>query len=349
MNRLFKALPFAALFMSVSTNSQADVVHQLAGIDSAGTAVVIEYSRAKHWRVVFEGTLDNCEVNQSDKPNNPVRNTFHQPLDNNQFAFGCTNGYVFIAENGKHIESVPLPTSHRFWFDEIYFNDWLGIELQWKMSPVFMAFSKEFNNAFGKKWLFVTQKGNLFIIDLNTKQLVTVDSWSSYVGYNYLRMSSDRKNTDYTLPMARFDIFRDEQEEFHLLGALDLPDQKTEKPDLLIQSLPLANGIPDNQWKDISDDSLEAHEHNSFNYASDKFKCDLNEQPSIKKQFLAPDICNWPDQLPAPPVPSKLKGLTVQPQLDHYHSYITFERVPDNTDDNARRRTNENSFSREDL
>ena len=348
MNSLFKALPFAALFMSLLTNSHADVVHQLAGIDSAGTAVVIEYSRARHWRVVFDGTLDNCEVNQGDKPNNP-RNTFHQPLDNNQFAFGCTNGYVFIAENGKPIESVLLPTNYWYWYDEIHLNDGLGIELQWEMSPVFMAFSKEFNNAFGKNWLFVTQKGNLFIIDLNTKQLVTVDSWSDYVGYDYLRMGSDRKGIDYTLPMAGFDIFRDEQETFHLLGALDLPGQKTEKPDLLIQSLPLTNGVPDSQWKDISDDPLEVHEHNSFNSASDKFKCDFNKQPSIKKQFLAPGICNWPDQLPAPPVPSKLIGFTVQPQLDHYHSYITFERVPDNIDDSVRRRANVNAFSREDL
>ncbi|MET4693145.1 hypothetical protein [Endozoicomonas lisbonensis] len=352
MNRLLKALPFTALFMGVSTNIHADVIHQLAGTDSAGTTVVIENSGAEHWEVVFEGTLGNCEVNKSDQPDRPVRNTFHQPLGNNQFAFGCTNGYVFIAENGKPVESVLLPTNYWYWYDEIYLKDGLGVGLLWKPSPVFMAFSKEFNNASGKNWLFVTQKGNLFIIDLNTKQLVTIDSWTRYLGFYggiYLRMGSDQKGIDYTQPMAGFDIFRDKQNKFHLLGALDLPDKKTEKPELLIQSLPLTNGVPDKQWKDTSSTSTESHEHNPFNYASDKFKCDTGMLPAHSRQHL-PRVCNWPDKLPAPPSPRELKDLTGgQPQMDHYQSHITFERVADNTDDSVRKRTNENAFSKEDL
>ncbi|MCW7554385.1 hypothetical protein NX722_17515 [Endozoicomonas gorgoniicola] len=354
MNKLFYALLLTPFFTIASTNTHAEVVYQLAGIDSAGTAVVIENSGAENWQVVFENTLEGCRAEANGNLNDFFPNASHQPLDKNQFAFGCSNGYVFIAENGKPADSVQLPTSYMFWYDtaSFYKNEKIGIFLESKTSPVLIVFNKEFNDTFGKNWLFAAQKGNLFIIDINTKQLVSIPSWPIYLGfygYSYLRMGNDRHNIDYTLPMAGFDIYKDKQDTFHLLGAMELPSEKTKKPKLLIQRLPLPDGTPGQQWQN-QPGNPPAHYHAPSNYGSDKFNCDIADWRSGILGEDLPKSCHWPHKLNKPPAPRELKGLTGdQPQLDHYHSHITFERSPDNTDYSVRMRTNENAFGWQEL
>ena len=372
MNRLFYALLLTALLTSTSTNTLADVVHQLAGVDAAGNTVVIEYTKSKHWEVVFEGLLGHCSVEVSDQSNRSIPNTFHQPLGNGQFAFACSNGYVYIAENGKPVKSVQLPTHFWRWTDGIkpylrvgsfviagdpdrveddgnnpfHFN----IELNaWKESPVYTVFSKEFNDTFEKNWLFAAQKGYLFIIDLSARDLHFEENWHSYFSYSFLPMGVGQAQIDHTETMTGLDIHKDGQGTFHLLAALALSRKNVSEANLYLQTHPLVNGTPAKEWRDLPKDSETQKQQVPPEYASDKFKCDLNEFPSIKKLFLAPNICNWPIIVPDPPSPRELKGLTIQPQLDHYHSYITFERTPDNTDYTVRKRTNENAFSREDL
>ena len=348
MNRLFYALLLTAVFSSTSTNTHAEVVHQLAGMDTAGNAVIIEYTKNKHWEVVFEGLLDHCSIEASDQSNRPVPNTFHQPLGNGQFAFACPNGYVIVAENGKPAVPIELPT--RKW-------RWIGTETRY---PVYLLFSRVFNNTFEKKWLFVAQGRYLFIIDLDTRDLFYENNWSGYFGLGsfglgyfaffrsfglgYSFLEAGRNET-----IDSLDIYKDKLGTFNLLASMELPIGIVPRSAHCFAALPLRDGTPGNAWRYITLPSISEEPKDILEYYSIKFKCDANRLPFESKTFLAFNAYNWPAQLPDPPALSSLTGTTIQPQLDHYHSYIAFERSPDNTDHTIRKRTTENAFSREDL
>ena len=146
-----------------------------------------------------------------------------------------------------------------------------------------------------KNWLFAAQKGYLFIIDLSARGLHFEENWRSYFSYSFLPMGVGQAQIDHTETMTGLDIHKDGQGTFHLLAALALSRKNVSEANLYLQTHPLVNGTPAKEWRDLPKDSETQKQQVPPEYASDKFKCDLNEFPSIKKLFLAPNICNLAD------------------------------------------------------
>lgn len=160
MIRTLKTLLLSSVAMVCSLNSQAGetMVFQLGAVNSNGNAVVVE-SRAgsNAWKTVFNGNLPGCLMNEF--TNIPLTSmtlahhhslsTFHKPLGNNRFAFGCSNGWVFVAADGQELFSVASPSPN------------LDLLFPYANSPVYLAHSAEFNQRYKKNWLFAAQHGNL--------------------------------------------------------------------------------------------------------------------------------------------------------------------------------------------
>ncbi|WP_252176133.1 hypothetical protein [Endozoicomonas sp. 4G] len=230
------------------------MVFQLGAVNSNGNAVVVE-SRAgsNAWKTVFNGNLPGCLMNEF--TNIPLTSmtlahhhslsTFHKPLGNNRFAFGCSNGWVFVAADGQELFSVASPSPN------------LDLLFPYANSPVYLAHSAEFNQRYKKNWLFAAQHGNLFIIDIDKQQLVTVPGWKDET---YLPMGDDRMGVDHSKPMTGLDIYQDKKGTFHVLGVMErnLKKRDSHYSRPLLQSLTLNGGEPDSRWYDIQDEPINA-------------------------------------------------------------------------------------------
>ncbi len=255
MIRTFKALLFSSVTLLSSPNSQAKetLVFQLGAVNSDGNAVVIE-SRpgSKAWKTVFNGNLPGCLMNEF--TNIPLTSktmahryslsSFHIPLGSNRFAFGCSNGLVFVGGEGEEPFSVNSPSPNLGYFNLSYAN-----------SPVYLAHSAEFNQRYKKNWLFAAQHGHLFIIDIDKRQLVRFPHW---IEGNYLSMWDFRMGVDYSMPMTGLDIYQDKKGTFHVLGVMqrNLEKKKRHYSRALLQHVTLEDGIPYSYWDDIDDESI---------------------------------------------------------------------------------------------
>ncbi|MET4693146.1 hypothetical protein [Endozoicomonas lisbonensis] len=365
MGRLFKTLLYSASFVSLSVMVSADYIHQLATIDLAGNTVVIEGSQDRPWKVVFEGHLDNCLMNTPEELDDHIPNTFHQPLDDGKFAFACSNGYVYIAENGKQAEYVQLPTASWFWLDGYEFGiteNW-GFNLQtdhlWKKSPAYMLFNGHMKQNHDDKWLFVIQKGYLFIIDVKVKKLVSFKDWPGF-WQSYLPMGEGRDDVDHTKPTTGLGVIHDRRGVAYLRAAVEFStsQKKETKPMHLIQDL-CSYRFAENRWRNSKNETIDEKEGDitllylqkryseAFSGTESSYtllqadgrtvfsagnsgcvlKCDTNTKLSLTKKIQASDFidCNWIKASPEYPSPQKLKGLKVQPQVAHYYSFKTFE------------------------
>ncbi|WP_448216692.1 hypothetical protein [Endozoicomonas sp. 2B-B] len=257
MIRTLKALLLSSVTLVSSLNSHAEdtLVFQLGAVNSDGNAVVIE-SRpgSKAWKTVFNGNLPGCLMNEF--TNIPLTgktmahhhslSSFHKPLGNNRFAFGCSNGLVFVGGEGEEPFSIDSPSPNLGFFNLSYAN-----------SPVYLAHSAEFNQRYKKNWLFAAQHGHLFIIDIDKKELVTVPGWEHRT---YLPMEDFRKGVDHSKPMTGLDIYQDNEGTFHVLGIMQRNLKKSESyySRALLQSVNLNNGKPASRWDDIKDEPINA-------------------------------------------------------------------------------------------
>ncbi|MCW7554386.1 hypothetical protein NX722_17520 [Endozoicomonas gorgoniicola] len=329
MEWLFKTLFFSTVILSASTNVKARLVHQLATVGDNGNAVVIEYSYGS-WTSAFSGTLADCPIEKPDKSGHPRPKIF-QDLGNGEFAFACSNGRIYIGRSGqsKSIESVKLPTRSLIWFNaedfQFHYKLLFPITIKpWQRSPAYLAFHTEFNRAFGKNWLFVMQKGYLFIIDIDRRKLVNFNQ-GVIVSSRFLSIGEERINIDKTKPMTGFDIYKDEQGNFNLAIAFEQKSlsSKTRKS-TSIMKLSLAGGIPGSEWINIPN---EAREHNPMPHTSDEFKCAIGRLSAVQKEYAVPNTCHYPlGRLPEPPTPNKLEIPGIQIKHDAYHSYAPYEK-----------------------
>ncbi|UYM17477.1 hypothetical protein [Endozoicomonas euniceicola] len=326
MERLFKTLFFSTVILSASTNVKARLVHQLATVDDNGNAVVIEYSN-RSWTGVFNGALDDCPIEKPGKSGHPRPKIF-QDLDDGEFAFACSNGHIYIGRSGQSIKPVQLPTRWWSWFntDDFQFHyklPFLATIKPWQPSPAYFAFHTEFKKAFGKNWLFVMQKGYLFIIDIDRKEIVNFNQGVILHSY-FLSIGKERENIDKTKPMTGFDIYKDEQGDFNLAIAFEQksPSSKTRKS-TSIMKLSLAGGIPGSEWINIPN---EAKEHNPMPHTSEEFKCAIGRLSTVRKEYAVPNTCHYPLGLPHPPPPNKLEVPGIQIKQDVYHSYAPYEK-----------------------
>lgn len=172
--------------------------------------------------------------------------SFHKPLGNNRFAFGCSNGLVFVGGDTEELFSIDSPSPNLGFFNLPYAN-----------SPVYLAHNAEFNQRYKKNWLFAAQHGHLFIIDIDKKQLVTVPGW---IDETYLPMGDARVGVDHSKPMTGLDIYQDKEGTFHVLGVMqrNLKKPQSHYARALLQSLALIGGEPDSRWYDIEDEPINA-------------------------------------------------------------------------------------------
>ncbi|WP_257281407.1 hypothetical protein [Endozoicomonas sp. ISHI1] len=259
MIRTLKALILSSVTLVSSLNSHAEetVVFQLGAVNRDGNAVVIESTAgSKAWKTVFNDYLPGCVMNEF--TNIPLTNitlahhhslsTFHKPLGNNQFAFGCSNGRVFIGTHGKFDFMIVSPSPN------------LGYLLPHANSPVYLAHSAEFNRRYKKNWLFAAQHGNLFIIDIDKEQLVTVPAWVNSRWGSYLPMGDSREGVDHSKPVTGLDIYQDKEGTFHVLGVMqrNLKKPQSYYSRAILQSLALEGGEPASHWVDIKDEPINA-------------------------------------------------------------------------------------------
>ena len=328
MGWLFKTLFFSTVILNASTNVKARLVHQLATVDDNGNAVVIEYSNGS-WTGAFNGTLDDCPIEKPEKSGHPRPKIF-QELDNGEFAFACSNGHIYIGRSGQSIKPVELPTRWRRWFDTDDFQfhyklPFLFTIKPWQPSPAYLAFDTEFNKTFGKNWLFVMQKGYLFIIDIDSKEIV---NFNEEVLFRccFLSIGKERRNIDKTKPMTGFDIYKDEQGDFNLAIAFEQKSpcscSKTQKS-TSIMKLSLAGGITGSEWINIPN---ETKEHNPMPHTPDEFKCAIGRLPTVRKEYAVPNTCYYPSGLPKPPTPNKLEIPGIQIKQNVYHSFASYNK-----------------------
>ncbi len=256
MIRISKALLFSstALFLSLDSGAKDQFVHQLGAVSSDGNAVVVESSKdSKEWKTVFNGNLPGCLMNEytlwlpilnEHVAHQHSLSAFHQPLGDNQFAFGCSNGYVYFGSSDNKVSRVVSPSP-----------DFGYLNLSYANSPIFLAHSPRFNELHNQNWLFAAQHGHLFIIDLDKKALVTVKGWSNKT---YLSMGDGRDGVDHSKPMTGLDIYQDKTGTFHVLGVMErnLKKKKSYYSRALLQSVSLKDGKPASRWEDIKDEAI---------------------------------------------------------------------------------------------
>lgn len=231
----------------------ASVSHQLGAVGSDGAALVIEAKGDKApWKAVYNGKLKGCVMNEfhlTSIPHVHSLTAFHRPLADGKFAFGCSNGHVFIGKNGQEAVKVTLPTNNLLWMDGYFLN------LGQHNSPVFTAYSQDFNKTYDKNWLFVGQRGYLFIIDLDKNELVDVPGWH---GGNYLPMGKGWRGADHSKPMTGLTIYKSSDDNFYLIGGMDrdLPKKESRYSKPIMQTLLLDNGMPVSEWVNFKDETI---------------------------------------------------------------------------------------------
>ena len=266
-------LSSATLACSVSLQAEEQFVFQLGAVNSDGNAVVVENrTGSKEWKTVFNGNLPGCLMNEytniplTDKTmaHHHSLSTFHQPLGNDRFAFGCSNGYVFVGSSAEEVFTVASPSPGFGYFNLSYAN-----------SPIYLVHSAEFNQRYKKDWLFAAQHGHLFIIDLDKKALVTVPGWSENT---YLSMEDGRKGVDHSKPMTGLDLYQDKEGTFHVLGVMERNLSKKESfySRALLQSVALPGGIPASRWEDIKDEPINKKGDGILQYADTAFGVTLS-------------------------------------------------------------------------
>ena len=256
------------LFLAASTVTLACIagaddpfVHQLAGVDSQGHTVVIEHKTGNHnWNPVYQGHLDGCMMNEYSKfAHHHSLSTFHQQLDGDRFAFGCSNGFVFIGASDQRAVQIQSPSPN------------LSKLGSWYNSPIYLSYSEAFNRHFKKNWLFAAQHGHFFIIDVEKKALVNIEGWENGT---YLSMKDDRPGIDHSKPMAGLDIYQDKQGTFHIIGVMerDLTKKESHYSRALMQSVALPDGKPENRWVDLRDEPINKEGDGILQYADNGFR-----------------------------------------------------------------------------
>lgn len=262
-----KNILLTLLFLTTTGMVVADgtVVHQLGGVNRQGDAVVIENrTGSDSWDVVFNGHLSNCVMNEfvaGGLAHQHSLSTFHQQLDGQDFAFGCSNGFVFLMKSGRDEVKISSPSEN--------------IGSAWNIlgsynSPIFLVYSQAFNQQYNKKWLFAAQHGYLFIIDIKTEKLVNVTGWP---GGTYLKMGDGRPGTDYTKPVQGLDMYQDNEGRFYLIGTMErrLSKKQSRYSRALLQRMALPDGEPDSQWVDVEDEAIDDEGHGFLQYADTGF------------------------------------------------------------------------------
>ncbi|MGI9275331.1 MAG: hypothetical protein ACR2PT_10870 [Endozoicomonas sp.] len=256
--KLFLAV--SALVLSTMAGADDQFVHQLAGVDSQGHAVVIEHKTGdKGWDTVYQGHLDGCLMNEySNFAHHHSLSTFHHQLDGKRFAFGCSNGFVFIGTPDQRAAQILSPSPD------------LGKIGSWYNSPIYLAYSEAFNRQHGKNWLFAAQHGHLFIIDIAEGVLVNIEGWKAG---NYLSMGDGRPGIDHTKPMTGLDIYQDTEGTFHIIGVMErnLTKKESHYSRALMQSVALPDGVPVDRWVDFKEEAINSDGDGILQYADNGF------------------------------------------------------------------------------